>query len=137
MQLPSSGTHAREAGSFRPPGVTLSAGAAGAGDRTGSNRACGWIGGFIEGISCQKWYIFRSLARGYYTVGGPCSGSLYGDWIFRAQNRSRAGSRPGFCRRISKSRSFAPVTGPIMLSPLQAQRAKKSGICLYNRTPVC
>ena len=83
----------------------------------------------------SKMVPFSLFFRDLYIGNGLFSGSLYGDWIFRAQNRSRAASRPGHCRRISKSSSFAPTTVRQMPILLQAEISKKSGICPCNRMP--
>ena len=129
MQLASSWTRARvKAGLFAPPRNTASA------DQAGSSRACLGIACFIDGISCQKWYLFRSFF-GISILGMDFFRDLcIGTGFLEPQIAPEPPARPGHCRRISKSSSFARITGPRMLILLQAQISKKSGICPYNRT---
>ena len=128
MQLPSSWTRARvKAGRFAPPGTPLPPIEPDAGD-VFQDR---W---FFNCISCQKWYLFRSFF-GISILGMDFFRDLYiGTGFLEPKIAPEPPARPGHCRRISKSSSFAPVTGPRMLIQLQAQISKKAGICPCNRT---
>ena len=103
----------------------------------------------------SKLVLFPLFVRDFCTVGGPCSGFLNWDWIFRAQNRPRAASRPGGSQKVAhlplqqyagcqscyrpkyqKSLVFAPVTGRRMLILLQGQIPDPPGHSNFCTSPL-